>query len=136
MPLPSSTPEPEAATVMETRLTALLGLRTPLIQAPIGRAATPALAAAVSAAGGLGMLAVTWDKPEELERRLAETLASTQRPFGVNFVLAFPPGEKLRICLEAGVRVISFSWGDATAYLDEVHDRGALAMVGVGDGDE
>ena len=45
---------------LQTRLTETLGLKTPIVQAPIGSATCPALAAAVADAGSLGMLAVTW----------------------------------------------------------------------------
>jgi nitronate monooxygenase len=45
---------------LETALTQLLSIDVPVIQAPIGSAATPELAAAVSNGGGLGMLSITW----------------------------------------------------------------------------
>jgi len=96
-----------------TRFAATLGLRVPIFQAPVGSAAGPELAAAVSQAGGLGALALTWTSWEDTQRAVAEVQKRTQNPFQVNFVLAFEP-KSLRCALEAGVRVVTFSWGIPT----------------------
>ena len=48
-----------------TPLAARLGIAVPVVQAPVGSAAAPGLAAAVSAAGGMGMVALTWQEPAE-----------------------------------------------------------------------
>jgi nitronate monooxygenase len=48
---------------MTTRLTNLLNIKYPIIQAPIGSATTPELASAVSNSGGLGTLALSWERP-------------------------------------------------------------------------
>jgi NAD(P)H-dependent flavin oxidoreductase YrpB (nitropropane dioxygenase family) len=64
-----------------------LGLTAPVVQAPVGSAATPPLAAAVSNAGGLGMLALTWTETESIHERIRATRALTARPVGVNVVL-------------------------------------------------
>ena|SRR5215471_5961919 len=93
-----------------TRFAASLGLRVPIFQAPVGGAAGPELAAAVCQAGGLGALALTWTSWEDTQRSVAEVQKRTQKPFQVNFVLAFEP-KSLRCALEAGVRVVTFSWG-------------------------
>ena len=54
---------------METSVTRLLGIEQPIIQAPIGGLSVPALAGAVSNAGGLGMMAITWMSPTRSGRR-------------------------------------------------------------------
>lgn len=107
------------------------------MQAPIGSATRPELAAAVSNAGGLGTLAVTWRSPETAAELVRRTRESTDAPFGVNVVL--DPAAKevatedhLAAVLEAGAPVVSLSFGDATPYLDRVHDAGATAIVTVG----
>jgi len=64
-----------------------LGLTAPIVQAPVGSAATPELAAAVSNAGGLGMLALTWTPPASVRERIRAARALTDRAFGVNLVL-------------------------------------------------
>ena len=57
--------------IFDTPFCRLAGIDLPIIQAPIGGLAVPELAAAVSEAGGLGMISVTWDEPEEIEAQLA-----------------------------------------------------------------
>ncbi|MDR5881956.1 nitronate monooxygenase [Caballeronia sp. LZ032] len=65
-------------------LTSLLGIRTPIIQAPMAGVSTPALAAAVSEAGGLGSLGVGAMNAEGARKVIRETRALTARPFNVN----------------------------------------------------
>ncbi len=113
---------------LNTPLCHLLHLDVPIIQAPIGGATTPALAAAVSNAGGLGTLAVTWQSPEVIRRMIRETHHLTHRPFGINLVLQWNQEERLRACLEEGVAVVSFFWGDPSPYIASVHAAGAFVM--------
>ncbi len=109
-------------------MNALLGLEYPIWQAPTGSIAGPELAAAVSAAGGMGAMALTWAKPEQAAAQIREVRSRTPKPFQVNFALAFPP-HSLAAALEAGAPVVTFSWGDPTSYLAQV--RAAGAKVGV-----
>ena len=74
-------------TAMHTPLTKLLAIQHPIVQAPLGSATTPELAAAVSNAGGLGMLALSWADPAQARAQIRRTKALTDRPFGVNLVL-------------------------------------------------
>lgn len=72
-------------------LVARLGLSIPLVQAPMAGTSTPALAAAVCNAGGLGSIAVGTLTPEAAARDIAQVRAATDRPFNVNlFVHAAP----------------------------------------------
>jgi nitronate monooxygenase len=75
--------------LLRTPLCDLLGLDVPVVQGPIGSAALPELVAAVSEAGALGMLSVTWVPDEQVGGRVNAVRARTDRPFGVNTVLAF-----------------------------------------------
>jgi NAD(P)H-dependent flavin oxidoreductase YrpB (nitropropane dioxygenase family) len=97
---------------MNTRLCELFDIELPIIQAAMGGVGGPRLAAAVSNAGGLGMLALWYVDPEVLRQKIQETRALTERPFGVNLNLTWPQEERLAVCLEEGVPVISFFWGD------------------------
>ena len=106
----------------------LLGIEVPIVQAPIGAASTAELVAAVSNAGALGMLSGSWREPRELRTLISAIRASTDRPFGVNLGLEWEQGERLGICLEAGVPVISFFWGDPSPLIERVHEAGALVM--------
>src|SRR5690606_2963645 len=65
-------------------LLARLGIRLPLIQAPMAGVSTPALAAAVSNAGGLGSLGLAAMSPEQAAAAMAETRRLTARSYGVN----------------------------------------------------
>jgi nitronate monooxygenase len=118
---------------LRTSLTDSLSIVVPVVQAPIGAATCPALAAAVSNAGGLGMLSVTWRSYEDIRHVLRETRLLTDAPFGVNLVLDFPIEERLDLCLsEGGVRIVSFSWGDPAVYIEQVHQAGGVVMQTVG----
>ena len=100
-----------------TLLADLLDIHLPIIQAPIGSASCPELAAAVSNAGGLGMLALSWHGLEAARRAIRETRALTDGPFGVNLVLQWDQAERLEACLEERAPIVSFSWGDPEPYL-------------------
>jgi len=89
---------------------------------------SPELAAAVSNAGGLGMLSATWRDLENTRQVIRKTRSLTSRPFGVNLVLEWPQAERLEICLEEGVSIISFFYGDSSKYIERVHAAGALVM--------
>ena len=72
---------------LQTSLTQMLKIEIPIIQAPMGRFTNPALAAAVSNAGGLGMLGLVNREADDIRRVTREVHGLTDRPFGVNFVL-------------------------------------------------
>jgi nitronate monooxygenase len=128
--------EADMPPIFDTPFCRLAGIDLPIIQAPIGGLAVPELAAAVSEAGGLGMVSVTWDEPEEIEAQLATLRALTARPFGVNMILEWPQEDRLRQCLDAGVRIVSFFWGDPAPLVPIAHEAGAIVMLTVGDAAE
>src|SRR5918997_4553688 len=81
---------------LSTTLCELLGVRYPLVQAPMaGGWTTPELVSAVSNAGGFGSLAGSGVPPERLREDIRAVKERTSRPFGVNFLLA-PPGRGSR----------------------------------------
>jgi len=119
-------------TSLATDFTSLAGIEFPIVQAPIGSASTPELVAAVSNAGGLGMLSLTWRTPSEARELIRQTRALTDRPFGVNLVLLWDAAERLAIALEEGVPIVSLSWGDPTPWVEQIHAAGALVIHMVG----
>jgi NAD(P)H-dependent flavin oxidoreductase YrpB (nitropropane dioxygenase family) len=121
---------------VRTALTELLGLEAPIVLAPMGGAVTPELAAAVSNAGGLGTLPLSWSTPDEIESRVGETLALTSRPFGVNLIREWDQRERLDAALAAGAPVISLFWGAASERVREAHDAGAVVFVSVSTAEE
>ncbi len=102
------------------------------MQAPIGPAATPALAAAVSEAGGLGSLGASWTGPAVLRAQIGEIRRATERPVCVNLVLAFEQDERLEIAVAEGVEVISFSWGIRSDLVARAHAGGCLVVAQAG----
>jgi len=110
----------------------LLGIGKPIVQAPM--AAVPRLAAAVSNAGALGMVTLTWS--EDAGAVVRETAALTGRPFGGNFVLTEDHQRGLDQALEAGLRIVSFIWGDPSEYVEAIHAAGGLVLLTVGSAEE
>jgi nitronate monooxygenase len=111
---------PLSAGLEMTPLCRMLGLTAPVVQAPIGSATTPELAAAVSNAGGLGMLALTWTPPGSVRDSIRATRALTDRPFGVNLVLEWAQHERVEACAEEPVAAVSTFWGDPLPYVDRI----------------
>src|SRR5215212_979974 len=105
-----------------------LGIEIPIIQAPMGGAVGPALAAAVSNAGGLGTLALWGADNDTLRKQVRETRALTKKPFAVNLNLEFPQEERLGACLEEGVPVISFFWREPSALVSRAKAGGAKVL--------
>lgn len=105
----------------------------PLLQAPIGPAATPELVAAVSETGALGTLAASWTSEADLRKQLFSIRSVCDAPFCVNLVLAFEQRQRLRVALEEGATVISFSWGIDAELIKLARDAGAFVLVQVGE---
>jgi nitronate monooxygenase len=112
----------------------LLGIEHPLVQAPIGPAAVPPLVASVSNAGALGMLALTWFA--DTAALVRETAAMTSRPFGGNLVLAWDQHARLEAALDAGLRIVSLSFGEPAGYVEQVHAAGGLVLQSVASAEE
>ena len=117
---------------MRTSLCERLGIELPIIQAPMGGAVGPQLAAAVSNAGGLGMLVLWRAAADTMRRQISELRTLTSRPFGVNLVLDFPQEERLAICVEERVPVISFFWRDPSSLMQRAKSGGAIVIHTVG----
>ena len=100
----------------------------PIWQAPTGSVAGPELCAAVSRAGGMGALGLTWTRPEDAAQAVRE---QGDALFLGNFALAFPP-VALEAALAAGLPVVSFSWGDPDPYLGLCRAHGAAVGAQVG----
>ena len=123
---------------LHTPLCDILKIDTPIGQAPIGLATTPTMTAAVSNAGGLGMLAFLRRDADDIRRLISETHEMTDRAFGGNFILRGLEGTDARLdaCLESGVDVVSFHWDEPDDYVDRVHAAGALVMYTVGSAED
>jgi NAD(P)H-dependent flavin oxidoreductase YrpB (nitropropane dioxygenase family) len=121
---------------VRTGLTELLGIEAPIVLAPMGGAVTPELAAAVSNAGGLGVIPLSYSTPDEIKSTAGEIAALTDRPFGINLILEWDQRERLAAALDAGVPAVSLFWGDVSELVPQAHGGGAVVFVSVGSVDE
>ena len=119
--------------MLRTRLCDLLGIEVPILAAPMGPDLTgPELAAAVSNAGGLGLISFGANPPPLLRDLIRRMRDLTDRPFGVNFILALARPEQITLCIEERVPVLSFFWGDPTPYIEPAHAAGIKVLDQVG----
>jgi nitronate monooxygenase len=130
--------------MLTTRFTKLVGCTVPIQQAGMGAASPPELAAAVSEAGGFGMLGTARGglNPSTLATLLGRTRELTRLPFGVNFIIrpgsaaAQSPREFIEQAAKVG-KVVEFFYADPSAeFVRIVHDQGALASWQVGSREE
>ncbi len=118
---------------MTTKACDRLGIRLPIVLAPMGGAVGPELAAAVSNAGGLGILPLWYQDIGKLREIVRSTRALTRAPFAANLNMEFPQEERLEACLEEGVPIVSFFWQDPGRLVRKAKDAGAIVMHTVGD---
>ncbi len=126
--------------MLATRFTELVGCTVPIQQAPIGGCATPRLAAAVTEAGGLGMVSVTGDAPDVVAAQLDQARRLSAGPIGAHFFLLMtdPPSAPESVAAAAErAPVVDFFYADPDPTLvDIVHAAGALASWQVGSVEE
>jgi NAD(P)H-dependent flavin oxidoreductase YrpB (nitropropane dioxygenase family) len=111
---------------LTTPLCERIGIRVPVVQAPIGPSATPELAAAVSNAGALGTLSITWQRPNSVSDAVRRTQELTCAPFAVNVILSFDARAQVDVALDLGVPIVSTFWGDPADLHERIAAAGAL----------
>jgi nitronate monooxygenase len=122
--------------VLETDFTTLVGCSVPIQLAGMGSVSTPELAAAVSTAGGLGMVNMVFVPAEDVAVALGVLAEATTGPLGINFLMPFLDVAAVEAAAPH-CRVVEFFYGDPQAGLVElVHQAGALADWQVGSADE
>jgi NAD(P)H-dependent flavin oxidoreductase YrpB (nitropropane dioxygenase family) len=118
---------------LSTRFTELVGVRAPIIQTGMGWVATPQLAAATSAAGGLGILAAATMSYDELAIAIKVVRERTNAPFGVNLRADQPDvADRVDLLIREGVRVASFAMAPKQDLIARLHDGGVLVMPSIG----
>ena len=118
--------------MLHTRICELLEIEHPIISAPMGGAATAELAAAVSEAGGLGMIGAWVNSPDWLREQIRAVRDRTNRPFGVGFISSFPGlSELVQVALEERVPAVSHSFADPTSYIPAAHEAGIKVLAQV-----
>lgn len=119
---------------MKTRITELFGIRYPIIQGGMHYVGFAELAAAVSNAGGLGIItALTQPSPQALSQEIARCRAMTDQPFGVNltFLPAVTPPDYpgyVRAILEGGVRIVETAGNNPQKWLPALHEAGVKVI--------
>lgn len=112
---------------MKNRVCELFGIRYPIVQGGMVWCSGWRLAAAVSNAGGLGLLGAGSMHPDTLREHIVKCRAATDRPFGVNVPLMYPEIDKLmQILVEEGVKIVFTSAGNPALYTDFLHSHGII----------
>jgi len=115
---------------MQTRLTKLLGIETPIICGGMMRVGTADLAAAASNAGALGvMTALTQPTPEGLEAEIARCASMTDKPFGVNLTVGVVASEinyddYLDVIIKSGVKIVETAGRSPEPFMDRFKEAG------------
>ena len=119
---------------MKTSVTELFGIKYPILNAGMGRVAFPNMVAAVSNAGGLGVLGAGSGDPKLTREYIREIRTLTDKPFGLNAPLALPNGkENAIVALEEKVPVINYSMGKGDWIAKAAHKYGGKVMASVND---
>lgn len=104
---------------MKTDITRLLGIEYPIIQGGMAWVAEHHLAAAVSEAGGLGLIGAASAPPEWVREQIQKAKALTDKPFGVNILLMSPYADEVaQTVAEEGVKVVTTGAGNPEKYMD------------------
>ncbi len=103
---------------MKTRVTELLGIEYPIIQGGMAWVAEYHLAAAVSNAGGLGIIGAASAPAEVVREQIRKTKELTDKPFGVNVMLMNPNAEEVaKVVVEEGVKVVTTGAGNPSKFM-------------------
>lgn len=114
---------------MKTRITELLGIQHPIIQGGMAWVAEYHLAAAVSNAGGLGIIGAASAPPEVVREQIQEAKKLTDQPFGVNVMLMNPNAPKVaQIVIEEGVSVVTTGAGNPAKFLPMWKEAGVKVI--------
>ena len=114
---------------MKTRITELLGIEYPVIQGGMAWVAEYHLAAAVSEAGGLGLIDAASAPPEIVREQIREAKKLTDKPIGVNVMLLNPNAEEVaKIVIEEGVKVVTTGAGNPGKYMEMWKNAGVKVI--------
>jgi NAD(P)H-dependent flavin oxidoreductase YrpB (nitropropane dioxygenase family) len=118
---------------LQTRLCSLVGIQYPIVQTGMGWVAGPSLAAATSAAGGLGILAAATLSFDELADAIAKVKDRTTAPFGVNLRADQADVEdRIDLLIRQQVRVASFAMAPRQELIGRLQEGGVLVIPSIG----
>ena len=112
--------------LFKNRVTEMLGVEIPVVQAPMGWIARSQLASAVSNAGGLGIIETSSGELDAIREEIKKMRQLTDKPFGVNIAQAFvrDPGIA-QFIIDQGVKFVTTSAGSPERYTEQLKARGA-----------
>jgi enoyl-[acyl-carrier protein] reductase II len=115
----------EQAQPLDNRVTRLLGVRYPIVQAPMGWIARAQLASAVSNAGGMGIIETASGELDAIRDEIRKMRDLTDQPFGVNIALMYVRDPDIvKFVVDQGVRFVTTSAGDPSRYCAELKEAG------------
>lgn len=114
---------------MKTRITEMLGIEYPVIQGGMAWVAEHHLAAAVSEAGGLGLIGAANAPGEVVREEIRKAKELTKKPFGVNIMLMSPHADDVaKVVVEEGVKVVTTGAGNPGKYMKMWKDAGIIVI--------
>lgn len=117
---------------MRTRICDVLKIEHPVVLGGMASGTNAALVAAVTNAGGLGILGVTFLTPEQQRAETGKIRELTAGPFGLNHLLAFAAEDRFAATLAARPQVVSTAWArsdqDLRPFFERAHDAGSLVI--------
>ena len=117
---------------MKTRITELFGIKYPILLSGMSWISVPRMVAAVSNAGGLGILATGPMDPPQTRKAIQEIRKLTDKPFGCNATLLMPgAAENAKVLLEEQVPVINFALGKGDWLVRDAHQYGGKVIATV-----
>ena len=110
---------------IENRITRMLGVEYPIVQAPMGWIARAQLASAVSNAGGLGIIETSSGELGAIREEITKMRSLTKKPFGVNIAQAFVRDPDIvKFVIDQGVKFVTTSAGDPKVYCAALKEAG------------
>jgi len=117
---------------VKTRITELFGIKYPILLSGMSWISVPRMVAAVSNAGGLGILATGPMDPSQTRKAIQEIRQLTDKPFGCNATLLMPgAAENAKVLLEEQVPVINFALGKGDWLVKDAHKYGGKVIATV-----
>lgn len=111
--------------MIKTRITEMLGIEYPIVQAPMGWIARSQLASAVSNAGGLGIIETSSGELDAVREEVRKMRDLTDKPFGVNIAQAFVRDPDIvSFVVDQGVKFVTTSAGDPNKYCSALKEAG------------
>ena len=114
---------------MKTKITELLGIQYPIIQGGMAWVAEYNLAAAVSNAGGLGLIGAASAPADVVREQIRKAKELTDKPFGVNVMLMNPNADEVaQVIVEEGIKVVTTGAGNPAKYMQMWKDAGVKVI--------